>query len=247
MAQPVPVNEARLQMLSMFTIRLLSIAANKQFECEPANFPYWIAPLKSESMDRILTDTTLFQTSTDKIINWEEVSLAAKERWQEPKISDLTTPRAREECLVYTKGEEGRRYFLREVRKDLCPLSAPPKGSRESDGGKFSRILDWYLSYRPKLSVKVDQPIWQVTLISRLFNYVRKDSIEEPLKLESISTKQRELIISESIKALFSNPVNVRVEHCESERVIHGCVVSLTFNPSGCFPNGLRSQSSHWL
>jgi len=189
MAQPVPVNEIRLQMLSMFTIRLLSIAANKQFECEPANFPYWIAPLKSELMDRILTDAALFQTSTDKIINWEEVSLAAKERWQEPKISDLTTPRAREECLVYTKGEEGRRYFLREVRKDLSPLSAPPEGSRESDGGKFSRILDWYLSYRPKLSVKVDQPIWQVTLISRLFNYVRKDSIEAPLKLESISTK----------------------------------------------------------
>jgi hypothetical protein len=131
-------------------------------------------------MDLIPTTPTLFQGSPDRIIAWDEVTLAAKERWQEPKIHDLATPRARQECLVYTKGEEGRRYYLREMRKDLCPLSPPPEGSRESDAGKYSRIIDWYLSYRPKLSVNFDQPIWEVTLITRLFNYVRKESIEEP-------------------------------------------------------------------
>lgn len=184
-AHAVQVNGSRLQMLSMFTIRLLSIAANKQFECQPASFPYWIAPIKHELMDLVPTDAAMFEGSPEKLINWDEVSLAAKVRWQEPKISDLATARAREECLVYTKGEEGRRYFLREVRKDLCPLSPPPEGSRESEGGKFSRIVDWYLAYRPKLNVKVDQPIWEVTLITRLFNYVRKESIEDPVHLES--------------------------------------------------------------
>jgi hypothetical protein len=137
-------------------------------------------------MDLIPTDTTYSQGSPDKIINWDEVTHGAKERWQEPKIQDLATPAARQECLVYTKGEEGRRYYLREVRKDLCPLSTPPEGSRESDKGKFSRIIDWYLSYRPKLSVNLDQPIWEVTLITRLFNYVRKESIEDQLYIECI-------------------------------------------------------------
>ena len=179
-SQSLIVTEDRIQMLSMFTIRLLSIAANKQFECDPASFPYWIAPVKLDFMDLIPSHATLFQGSPEQIIGWAEVKLAAKERWQEPKIHDLATPRARQECLVYTKGEEGRRYYLREVRKDLCPLSPPPEGSRESDNGKFSRILDWYISYRPKLSVSLDQPIWQVTLITRLFNYVRKESIEDP-------------------------------------------------------------------
>jgi endoribonuclease Dicer len=181
---PVMVTEDRLQTLSMFTIRLLSIAANKQFECDPASFPYWIAPTKLELMDLLPTDLTCLQGPSDKIISWDEVTIAAKERWQEPKIHDLATPRARQECLVYTKGEEGRRYYLREVRKDLCPLSPPPEGSRESDAGKYSRIIDWYLSYRPKLSVNLDQPIWEVTLITRLFNYVRKESIEEPVVVE---------------------------------------------------------------
>jgi endoribonuclease Dicer len=174
------VTEERLQKLSMFTIRLLSIAANKQFECDPASFPYWIAPVKLELMDLISADSNLFQGSPDKIMSWDEVNLAAKERWQEPKIHDLVTPRARQECLVYTKGEEGRRYYLREVRKDLSPLSPPPQGSRESENGKYSRVIDWYLSYRPKLAVAPDQPLWEVTLITRLFNYVRKESIEEP-------------------------------------------------------------------
>lgn len=183
---PVMVTEDRLQTLSMFTIRLLSIAANKQFECDPASFPYWIAPVKLELMDLIPTDATYSQGSPDKIINWDEVTHGAKERWQEPKIQDLATPAARQECLVYTKGEEGRRYYLREVRKDLCPLSTPPEGSRESDKGKFTRIIDWYLSYRPKLSVNLDQPIWEVTLITRLFNYVRKESIEDQLYIECI-------------------------------------------------------------
>jgi endoribonuclease Dicer len=183
----IMVTEERLQTLSMFTIRLLSIAANKQFECDPASFPYWIAPVKLELMDLIPTDTTYSQGSPDKIINWDEVTIGAKERWQEPKIQDLATPRARQECLVYTKGEEGRRYYLREVRKDLCPLSPPPEGSRESDKGKFSRIIDWYLSYRPKLSVNLDQPIWEVTLITRLFNYVRKESIEDPFYTDGTS------------------------------------------------------------
>ena len=187
LSMSIMVTEERLQTLSMFTIRLLSIAANKQFECDPASFPYWIAPVKLELMDLIPTDTTYSQGSPDKIINWDEVTIGAKERWQEPKIQDLATPRARQECLVYTKGEEGRRYYLREVRKDLCPLSPPPEGSRESDKGKFSRIIDWYLSYRPKLSVNLDQPIWEVTLITRLFNYVRKESIEDPFYTDGTS------------------------------------------------------------
>jgi endoribonuclease Dicer len=197
-AKPLHVNESRIQLLSMFTIRLLSIAANKQFACEPASFPYWIAPIKHELMEVISTNSDLFQGAPEKLVNWDEVSLAAKERWQVPKISDLATSHAREECLIYTKGEEGRRYFLREVRKDLSPLSPPPLGSRESEDGKFSRIVDWYLAYRPKLNVNIDQPIWEVSLITRLFNYVRKESIEEPIQIESTAgenlanVKQRE-------------------------------------------------------
>jgi endoribonuclease Dicer len=185
-SQPVLVTEERLQTLSMFTIRLLSIAANKQFECEPANFPYWIAPVKFDLMDLITSDTAIFNGSPDRVISWDEVALAARERWQEPKIHDLATPSARKECLVYTKGEEGRRYFLREVRKDLSPVSQPPEGSRESDNGKFSRIIDWYLSYRPKLNVPLDQPVWEVTLITRLFNYVRKEAVDEVIVSDCI-------------------------------------------------------------
>lgn len=187
LTQTIPVTEEMLQTLSMFTIRVLSIAANKQFECEPANFPYWIAPVKFNLMNAVPSDETLFQRPPDKIIAWEEVTLAAKVRWQEPKIYDLATPRARQECLVYTKGEEGRRYLLREVRKDLSPLSPPPDGSRESYGGKYSRIIDWYLSYRPKLSVNLEQPIWEATLVTRLFNYVRKQSTEDPYIPEGAS------------------------------------------------------------
>jgi hypothetical protein len=77
-------------------------------------------------------------------------------------------------------------------------LSPPPLGSRESEDGKFSRIVDWYLAYRPKLNVNIDQPIWEVSLITRLFNYVRKESIEEPIQIESTAgenlanVKQRE-------------------------------------------------------
>jgi len=220
-AHPVLVTDSRLQMLSMFTIRLLSIAANKQFECEPARFPYWIAPVKHDLMDLIPKDSSLFQSSPEKLINWDEVAIAAKERWQDPKISDLATPRAREECLVYTKGEEGRRYFLREVRKDLSPLSSPPDGSRESDGGRFARILDWYRSYRPKLNVKPDQPIWEVTLITRLFNYVRKESFEESVPAECIDPYFG-ANISEKIKAVLLNPFHVRVEYSESKRSLHG-------------------------
>jgi endoribonuclease Dicer len=209
----IMVTEERLQTLSMFTIRLLSIAANKQFECDPASFPYWIAPIKLELMDLIPTDTTYSQGSPDKIISWDEVTIGAKERWQEPKIQDLATPRARQECLVYTKGEEGRRYYLREVRKDLCPLSPPPEGSRESDKGKFSRILDWYLSYRPKLSVNLDQPIWEVTLITRLFNYVRKESIEDPFYTDGTSCTKTMLMNSKVEKTMFLDSLNVCFEH----------------------------------
>jgi endoribonuclease Dicer len=212
LTQRVFVTEDRLQTLSMFTIRLLSIAANKQFECEPASFPYWIAPIKLEFMDSLATDHNLFTSPPDKILAWDEVTLAAKERWQEPKMHDLTDPRARSECLVYTKGEEGRRYYLREVRKDLTPLSPPPEGSRESDDGKFARILDWYLAYRPKLNVNLEQPIWEVTLITRLFNYVRKESIEDPYFPEGTISSD-EVNSSQIQTTLLSHSVNVRFEY----------------------------------
>lgn len=208
---PVIVTEDRLQALSMFTIRLLSIAANKQFECDPASFPYWIAPVKLEMMGLVVSELSLYNTP-DTIISWEEVVFAAKERWQEPKIQDLTTPCARQECLVYTKGEEGRRYYLREVRKDLSPLSPPPVGSRESENGKYSRIIDWYLSYRPKLSVNPDQPIWEVTPITRLFNYVRKASIDEPVFPEG-NLFQCYLTNSKIEEAVLPDSIDVCVEY----------------------------------
>ena len=227
MSQTVMVTEDRLQTLSMFTIRLLSIAANKQFECDPASFPYWIAPIKLEFMDLIPRDSTYFDEPPDKIINWDEVLLGAKERWQEPKIHDLATAHARQECLVYTKGEEGRRYYLREVRKDLCPPSPPPPGSRESDSGKYSRIIDWYLSYRPKLNVNLDQPIWEATLITRLFNYVRKESIEEPQHVECISIVYYAHLFSESKTSLLFDPINVRPQYRQSQCLVDGSFVAV--------------------
>jgi len=245
LAQSVIVTEDRLQTLSMFTIRLLSIAANKQFECDPASFPYWIAPVKFEMMDLIPTDTSLFQGSPDKIIAWEELAHAAKERWQEPKIQDLATPHARQECLVYTKGEEGRRYFLREVRKDLCPLSPPPEGSRESENGKYSRIIDWYLSYRPKLSVNLDQPIWEVTLITRLFNYVRKESIEEPNFPEGIPLPG-DANPSQIEETMLLDPVNVCFKHGQSECLVYGSFASVPFDTSGRVLDGVRTEGAHW-
>jgi endoribonuclease Dicer len=214
--QRIFVTEERLQTLSMFTIRLLSIAANKQFACDPASFPFWIAPVKLEFMDTVPTDPNLFSNPPDKILAWDEVALAAKERWQEPKIHDLTDPRARSECLVYTKGEEGRRYYLRELRKDLTPLSPPPEGSRESDDGKFARIIDWYLAYRPKLNVNLEQPIWEVTLITRLFNYVRRESIEDPYFPEGTSPLIVVLTCSQIQTTLLSHSLDVRFEYRKS-------------------------------
>jgi endoribonuclease Dicer len=232
-AQPVIATEDRLQTLSMFTIRLLSIAANKQFECDPASFSYWIAPVKLEMMSLITSDSSFFQDTPDKIISWEEVALAAKERWQEPKIQDLAAPSARQECLVYTKGEEGRRYYLREVRKDLCPLSSPPIGSRESDNGKYSRIIDWYLSYRPKLSVDLDQPIWEVILITRLFNYVRKKSIDEPVFPEC-TLFYFHLTDSKIEETMLFNSIDVCFEYGQSQRAVNGCLATIAADSGGC-------------
>jgi hypothetical protein len=226
----------------MFTIRLLSIAANKQFECEPARFPYWIAPIKLEFMDSLTTDHNLFTSPPDKILAWDEVTLAAKERWQEPKMHDLTDSRARSECLVYTKGEEGRRYYLREVRKDLTPLSPPPDGSRESDDGKFARIIDWYLAYRPKLNVNLDQPIWEVTLITRLFNYVRKVSIEDPYFPEG--TLSGDQINSSQIETtLLSHSFDVRFEYRQSQCAVHGSPLAFPLDSGRRFPHGTRIEN----
>ena len=241
--ESVIITEERLQTLSMFTIRLLSIAANKQFECDPASFPYWIAPVKFELMDLVPTRTSLFQGSPDKIIAWDEVANAAKERWREPKIHDLATARARHECLVYTKGEEGRRYFLREVRKDLCPLSTPPKGSRESENGKYPRIIDWYLSYRPKLFVNLDQPIWEVTLITRLFNYVRKESVEGQNFPEGISFPSQ-ANYSQVKETVLSDSIHVCFEHSQSECLVNGSFASISLDTSRWILDGLRIERS---
>ncbi|BFZ60194.1 Dicer-like protein 1 [Saitoella coloradoensis] len=166
---PISLSGTQLDILTGYTVRVMSMVANRSFTCDPDRMPYWVT-----------FPTTREDGKVADLLPWEEIQ-AAVSRKHTPcpaNLSDL------QDKVLLEAGDDRARYRLASVRTDLNPLSQPPAGSREA---RFESFLEYTERKWRNYEVKVkdfEQSMLEVKIIPRVLNYLHRPTAKDMPRTE---------------------------------------------------------------
>lgn len=127
-AVPVRLDQAQLQTLQRYTLRITRAVINKPLDLALESMPYFFAPLDSE-FD--FTTTGLFpQFPPSVLIAWDYVEKAVS-NWAYPLLPDdkkLASHDVQDSIVQDRSVEFTNRYFVVKMRNDITPLSKAEEG-----------------------------------------------------------------------------------------------------------------------
>ncbi|KAJ7781333.1 hypothetical protein B0H16DRAFT_1658943 [Mycena metata] len=137
----ITIDDEKLAILHMYTLRLCRGVANKPFSCSLEEMPYFLAPLSTGwAPPENIGCWELPDVATH--IPWDLIALAAQ-AWTVPlkygRAEDVANDV--EDAIIQDRSTElTRRYDVLRVRPDLSPLSHPEDSPREAE---YSSLLDY--------------------------------------------------------------------------------------------------------
>ncbi|KAF8897452.1 hypothetical protein BD779DRAFT_1608060 [Infundibulicybe gibba] len=194
--QPFEIDQARLDDIHQYTVRLCRVVANKPFQC-PSNMPYFFAPLSIQlgSLNSLSDGIPIADS-----IPWNLVKLAATE-WALPLKTGAGLRDDLEDALILDRWTEfTRRYEVVTLRTDLTPQSKPEDSVREAS---YENLLDFCKSKRKGFDGLRDcnQPIIEVSPLPTVINHLNPTawSTGEPAKATAKSSTMRMALLLPSI------------------------------------------------
>ncbi|KAH7105711.1 hypothetical protein BKA62DRAFT_826957 [Auriculariales sp. MPI-PUGE-AT-0066] len=161
---PMTVSEEQLEMLHVYTLRILRGMANKSFSASAASMSYFVAPLPEGDG----------QLSVDRI-PWETELRPATLGWVTavPDSIGSLSDEALQDIVVQDRwGEFTRRFYVIGLRRDLSPLSRPPPDALGVQYESFKEQYEAHLKDKASSSGLKDehQPMFEVDRLPGLIN-----------------------------------------------------------------------------
>ncbi|KAI8070951.1 hypothetical protein BC940DRAFT_253249 [Gongronella butleri] len=176
---PMTISKEDLLLLQEYNVLMASVIVNRVFTCSLGDMPYFLIPL-SRDFDRSnltngahLDPNALYQQQID----WAEVRRALQ---KELVPVDWRARDAFDDVILIDYADQGRRYYVQQVRHDLTPASPVDKSSaiREVDHDSVAAY------YEEKFKVEVtdwEQPLIKVVKINKVMSYLTSKQMNEAM------------------------------------------------------------------
>ncbi|KAI8065560.1 hypothetical protein BC940DRAFT_241014, partial [Gongronella butleri] len=167
---PMTISKKDLLLLKEYNVVMASAIVNRVFTCSLGDMPYFLVPL-SRDFDRAhlingvhLDRNVLYQQQID----WAEIRRAVQ---KELVPVDWRARDAFDDVILIDYADQGRRYYVQQVRHDLTPASPVDKLSaiREVDHDSVAAY------YEETIKVEVtdwEQPLVKVVKINKIMDYL---------------------------------------------------------------------------
>ncbi|KAF9226467.1 hypothetical protein BS17DRAFT_775670 [Gyrodon lividus] len=179
---PLLVDEQRLEVLRLFTLRICRAISNKPFSCPLEKMAYMFAPLKLPEQSNC--QSVDFCHLLD-YIPWDIVELAGKEWMVRFDLDELrSSPEGVHDMVIQDRLVEfTRRYYATHLRRDLTPLSKPEDSPRETE---YANLVEYCKARRKGFEGLLDytQPLIEVSKAAAAGNHLNPSfgPFTEPVK-----------------------------------------------------------------
>ncbi|KAG6857350.1 hypothetical protein H0H87_005653 [Tephrocybe sp. NHM501043] len=186
-AEPLQMEDTRLNHLYQYTLRVCRTISNKPLECLPTDMVYFLAPLTAAwtSTKEFGCASPFTLPSIASFIPWDLVELAGNS-YNMPLSMKDAEEEVHDAVIQDRKVEFTRRYNAVKLRRDLTPLSKPKDSPREA---AFENILS-YTKARKKGFTELEdihQPLIEVDTIPAAINQLNPFS--QPMLGKSLHAK----------------------------------------------------------
>ncbi|KAG5458876.1 MAG: dicer dimerization domain-containing protein, partial [Olpidium bornovanus] len=176
---PVSLDLTQLKLLMKYTLNICSAPVNKEFICEPHDFPFLVCPLLTEKVGRsgfpAGNGAEVATVASVHLIDWPSVRTTVARRFYSislPALNDPTTSAGVLDMVIVDHADEGRRYFVKAIRRDLMPHTYIAEPSPREKLAGVNTIADYYLKKFQRKPTQALQPLLEVTKISKTLNYL---------------------------------------------------------------------------